>query len=164
MKRTMLLLLILVAVALSACAAGEHVIVLYHGRSEVNYEALRYLQMHFGPARISMDVTNDPTSIHPGAYDSVIALSTGYTSGLDPVIGDFVSNYAAPREVIVVSLLSRTDSVFVDVTPASQSQYGVDAVSSASTWASRRNSARSILAMHDQWTSEVVSLVTGRNA
>ena len=163
MKR-LLLVLAMVAVSLSVYAAGENVVVLYHGRTEVNYEALRYFQMHFAPERISMNLTADPSSIRPGEYDSVIVLSTGYTNGLDPVARQFIDSYAAPEEVIVVSLLSRTDSVFVDVTPASQSPYGVDAISSASTWASRRNSSRSVLAMHDEWASDLVSLITGGHA
>jgi len=158
MKRLMILV-VLITVGASVFAASESAVILYNGRTRVNAEAVRYIQGYLQQASISTQITNSGNSIQPGTYNAVVVLSTGYQSGLDPRLEQFVTSYPAPDEVIVVSLQANANDVFVNLERAGQNGMNVDAISSASTWSSRSFSARDIRSMHDQWLRDVVSLV-----
>ena len=162
MKRLIMAGLFMVAAA-SLFAATHDVVVLYDGRTEVNFEALRFMQRAFQSqgSSISMVVTNNASAIKPGAYDAVVVLNTGVTQGVDSTLASFVESYSAPDEIILVTLLSRSNQIFVNVERSEQNQYGVDAITSASTWGSRRG-GNDVVSMHEQWMSDLIDLIQGR--
>ena len=147
--------LLLVLVAPAAFASPSSVVLLFNGNTEVNRHVYAVLsQALSGTYRVTP--TLDPSTIKPGANKAVIVISTKTSTGLDPVLESFLKGYAAPKELFLISLLSRSGQLTVTPFAPGTGPFGIDGLTAATTW------SRSAQAMHRQWLQLVVDAIAAR--
>jgi len=158
-------LLTLGAVAPTFAAAATDVAVVYNGQTEVNRETIKFLKRNLGDQGFTGNLVSvaaaDTSSIKAGQYKAVVVLSTGQTSGLDPVLKTFINTYSAPAELFVVSLLKGSSSMDVTVGKLTASGTTVDAVTAASAW-SEGAEKMTYIQLHQKWVTALTSFLKKR--
>jgi hypothetical protein len=158
MKRLIngLLLAAFVLAAPASFAAPNTIMVLFNGNTEVNRHVYNFVGQVLGNQGYRITASLDPSAVKPGQYKAVIVVSTKTTSGIDPALASFLASYPAPKEVYLISLLSRTGSLSVTPFTASSNPYKVDGVTAATTW------SRGSQQMHSDWMQELVTALAAK--
>jgi len=147
----------------SASTAGNDVLVLFHGQTEVNRETFNFLRRNLSEQGINVNLvaSQDPKSIKAGAYRAVVVLSTGLSSGLDPVLKSFVDGYAAKDELFLVSLLKGSSGLTIQKLAVPSQGQEVDAVTAASLW-SEGAEKMTYIKLHAEWVKVLAGFLKSR--
>lgn len=91
----------------------------------------------------------------------VVILNTGLKSGINPEIQQFIEASTDRSPFIIVNLYSVGNEVFVEITPASESPFGVDEISAASKWKNPGlfGGSNPNYDMHKEWTKELFAII-----
>lgn len=91
----------------------------------------------------------------------VVILNTGLKSGINPEIQQFIKASTDRSPFIIVNIYSVGNEVFVKITPASESPFGVDEISAASKWKNPGlfGGSNPNYDMHKEWTKELFALI-----
>ena len=139
--------LMLAAPLVTFAATNNNIMLVFNGNTEVNRHTYNFIRQEFQSSGVPYNVyaTLDSGNVKPGQFKAVIVISTNTATGVDPVLSKFMKAYAAPKELYLVNLLSRSTTNFVASFNSSSSAAGVDGVSSATTWGFGTRQ------MHSQW-------------
>jgi len=140
-------LLLAAPIATFAASGNNNIMLVFNGNTEVNRHTYNFIRQEFQSSGVAYNVyaTLDSNNVKPGQFKAVVVISTNSTSGVDPVLAKFMKSYAAPKELYLVDLLSRSGTNSVASFNASSNAAGVDGVSSATTWGFGTRQ------MHAQW-------------
>ena len=139
-----------------AVAAPNTIMVLFNGNTEVNRHVYNFVGQVLGNSGYRVTASLDPSTIKAGQYKAVIVVSTKTTTGIDPALAGFLASYPAPKELYLISLLSRTGSLTVTPLAAATNPYKVDGVTAATTW------SRASQQMHSDWMQELVTALAAK--
>ena len=91
----------------------------------------------------------------------VVILNTGLKSGINPEIQQFIEASTDKSPFIIVNIYSVGNEVFVKITPASESPFGVDEISAASKWKNPGlfGGSNPNYDMHKEWTKELFAII-----
>jgi len=169
-KKSFVLLFVIFISSVSfiyANSGSNKVAVLYNGRSQVNRNVLHFMgsefQMRGTPYRF--EAFEKTINKKPQDYKAVLVLNTGYRTGMDPVLSDFINSWKDKSEIILINIVKGSRDISVTEVPASKNPAGVDAVSAASLWRSSGLSffkSSSPLQMHEQWVGDVLNMIDNR--
>ena len=143
-----------------------NVAVLYNGNTQVNREALNFMgkqfKSHKSPYRFS--AVASPGDVRAGDYDVVLVLNSGRSTGIDPVLAEFIASWPDKSKLVLISLRKGSSDITVESIPSSASPQGVDAVSAASRWEesglfSFLGKSSDVLRMHEAWVNLVIELI-----
>ena len=165
-KTAVIAVLILLGVfSVWAAAGGGKVAVLYNGNTQVNRQALHYMGQQFRSlgAPYEFSAVGKPGDIRPGDYDLVLILNTGMTSGVEPVLADFIHSWPDKSRLILITLHRGSRDFRVESFTASEDPLGVDSVSAATLWRSSGfgflGKGSEVQRMHETWTLKVLELI-----
>lgn len=147
-----------ILVPLTAFGAEADVMIVVNGNTEVNRESYNFIRktFRFNGIDSTIAATMDPSKVKAGQYRTVVVLNTGTTSGLDPVLQKFISGYPDKKSLYLVNLHRSKGRSDVSVAPftAASSEWGVDGVTSASTWT--KGHGGSVEDMHREWVEDLI--------
>ncbi|MEI8093486.1 MAG: hypothetical protein WCG80_04685 [Spirochaetales bacterium] len=128
-------------------ATANNIMLVFNGNTEVNRHTYNFIRQEFQMAGLpySIYATLDPSTVKAGQFKSVVVISTNTTSGVDPTLARFMKSYSAPKELYLVDMLSRSNSMAVTPFTAKSNVAGVDGVSAATSW------GRGAQQMHVEW-------------
>lgn len=172
MYRKLTVLFIIAILTINSVYGGSDsnkVAVLYHGSSQINRNTLKFMGGQFKDfgSQYQFQAFNNSSEIQADVYKAIIVLNTGNSSGIDPVLSEFIDSWQNKSEIILVNLYKDSSDLTVETIPSDNNPQSVDAVSAASLWKERglanlfkKNSAPK--QMHEQWVQEVLNLINGK--
>lgn len=156
-------LAVLLFAAGSVSAASNEVLVLFNGQTEVNRETYKFLARNVGELNlgVTLKASQDPSSVKVGVYKAVLVLSTGLTSGVDPVLKRFIDQYPAKAELFLVNLTAGSTSLTVQKFASASAPQAVDTVTAASVW-SEGPDKMTYINLHKEWINVFAAFLRGR--
>jgi len=149
-SRFLFLAVLAVGVPAVGFSAPKDVLLVFSANSEINRHLYSLMGDALGNNGYHVTATLQPGSVIPGKYKTVVVFSTRVTSGLEPSLEAFVKGYAAPAEIYLVSLLSRSSDLTVTKLSKAASPAGVDGVAAATQWSMASQS------MHSEWVQALI--------
>ncbi len=158
MKRriTIMVIIVLIAISSTFASTSKHkVAVLYNKKSSINRKTLEFMGDHFKELgnKYIFKALKKPDGLVKGEYKTIIILSTGFKTGIDPVFSKFIDSWQNKSEIVVVNLVKGSKNYSVKKLTPENSSYGVDVISSASLW---NDSSED---MHTLWIKEVINFL-----
>ena len=116
-------------------SANSTIGVVYQGNTEVNRETFMFFRKTINQTGLSASFTVvSPSSELSGNITGVIVLNTGRSSGIDPVLEQFISKNTGKAPIVLVNLFTGKQEVTVEVISKDEAPLGIDTISSASYW------------------------------
>lgn len=152
MKKRMIAIVCIVFVACTSLSAKNFTLV-YLDRSEVNLEAMKFLNNEIRSQKIGLK----PTYVSgfnklKNTNDPIVILNTGFSSGVDSRITAYMKTVTDKSKYIMLNLYGMQSYSFYEAIPSKDSSVGVDEISSASME----------MANHQRWATQLFTLINGK--
>jgi len=161
LTKLVLIALFSVLVPFATFGANADVMVVVNGNTEVNREAYNFIRKIFNHNGIAYSITAtlDPKTVKAGQYKTVVVLNTGVTTGTDPVLQKFVTEYADKKGLFLVNLYKGKKDLTVTRFTSASNPLGVDGVSAASAWGGGLFGGPDPQQMHLEWIQDLVKFL-----
>ena len=154
--------------SIGAFAATRNVAVVFSEVTGVNREAYHFLQTEAAKAGGDFSFTSvrAGNSVNPADYDALLVFNTGISSGVDPVLEDFIAAWPDKTKLILLSFQKGSRDFTVHYQKAADNSLGVDAITAASKWQGGLGGLfgkSPVREMHDEWLNKVISIINSMN-